>query len=36
VHEKEAWRKFIVDAKYSTDGAEWCSLDPLGSQGVGL
>jgi hypothetical protein len=36
VHEREAWWKLIVDAKYGGVWDGWCSLDPFGSHGVGL
>jgi hypothetical protein len=36
VHEREAWWKLIVDAKYGGVWDEWCSLDPPRSHGVGL
>jgi len=29
-HEREGWWKSIVDAKYGSSWAGWCSLDPLG------
>jgi len=35
-HEREAWWKYVVDAKYASTWAGWCSLDPPGSHGVGL
>jgi len=35
-HEREAWWKSVVDAKYSSTWAGWCSLDPPGSHGVEL
>jgi len=36
VHEREAWWKSVVDAKYGSTQDGWCSLDPPGSHGVGL
>jgi len=36
VHEREAWWKSVVDAKYSIDWAGWRSLAPPRSHGVGL
>jgi hypothetical protein len=30
------WWKAVVDAKYGSTRAGWCSLDPPGSHGVGL
>jgi hypothetical protein len=36
VHEREALWRSVVDAKYGSSWAGWCSLDPHGSQGVGL
>jgi hypothetical protein len=36
VHEREAWWKLIVDAKYGCGWDGWCSLDPPWSHGVGL
>jgi hypothetical protein len=35
-HKREAWWKSVVDAKYGSTWAGWCSLDSLGSHGVGL
>jgi hypothetical protein len=35
-HKREAWWKSVVDAKYGFTWAGWCSLDSLGSHGVGL
>jgi hypothetical protein len=35
-HEREAWWKSIMDAKYGSSRAGWCSLDPPRSHGVGL
>jgi hypothetical protein len=35
-HEKEALWRSVVDAKFGSVRAGWCSLDPLGSHGVGL
>jgi len=35
-HEREAWWKSVVDAKYGSSRAGWCSLDSPGSHGVGL
>jgi len=36
VHEREALWRSVVDAKYGSTWAGWCSLDPHGSHGVGL
>jgi hypothetical protein len=36
VHEREAWWKSVVEAKYDSSWAGWYSLDPPGSNGVGL
>jgi hypothetical protein len=35
-HERGAWWKSVVDAKYGSTWASWCSLKPPGSHGVGL
>jgi hypothetical protein len=35
-HQREAWWKVIVDAKYGGAWDGWCSLDPPGSHGVRL
>jgi hypothetical protein len=35
-HEKEAWWKSVVDAKYDSTWDGWCSLDPPGSHRMGL
>jgi hypothetical protein len=35
-HEKEALWRSVVDAKFGSLQAGWCSLDPPGSYGVGL
>jgi hypothetical protein len=35
-HEREALWRSVVDAKYGSSWAGWCSLDPHGSHGVGL
>jgi hypothetical protein len=35
-HEKEALWRSVVDAKFGSVRAGWCSLDPPGSHGVGL
>jgi hypothetical protein len=36
MHVREAWWKIIVDAKFGSARGGWCSIDPLGSHGVGL
>jgi hypothetical protein len=35
VHEREAWWKVVVDAKFNCDWGGWCSIDPLRSHGLG-
>jgi hypothetical protein len=35
-HEKEALWRSVVDAKFGSVRAGWCSLDPPGTHGVGL
>jgi hypothetical protein len=34
-HEREAWWKSVVDAKFGSTWDGWCSLDPPGSHGWG-
>jgi hypothetical protein len=36
VHEREAWWRIVVDAKFGSVGGGWCSLAPNGPHGVGL
>jgi hypothetical protein len=36
MHERVAWWKSIMDAKYGTAWTRWCSLNPLASHKVGL
>jgi hypothetical protein len=35
-HEREALWRLVVDVKYGSSWAGWCSLDPHGSHEVGL
>jgi hypothetical protein len=36
VHEREAWWRVVVDAKFGSMGGGWCSRAPTGPHGVGL
>lgn len=36
VHERGAWQRIVVDAKYSSSWGGWCSIEPSGPFAVGL
>jgi hypothetical protein len=36
MHEREAWWRVVVDAKFGGMGGGWCSRAPAGPHGVGL